>query len=194
MDNQQEAIFYIKYNWYPQRLHAMQVISNLLDELLEDIVHYLIKIRFLLRYIYYIITCDISVTDITYIITIPISIIQKEIIVGTLLGDASLERRKPTHNTRLRFDQTYPDHNLYIQSIYHVFQNLTGPLGVPKIYIRKPDKRTGKVYMSIAFKTRALESLNCFYDLFYTYDSLGKRRKIVPTNIGDLLTSRALAY
>lgn len=126
--------------------------------------------------------------------TIPISIIQKEIIVGTLLGDASLERNKPTHNTRLRFDQSYPEHASYLQSIYAIFQNLTGPLGGPKIYSRKPDKRTGKVYTTIAFKTRSLESLNYFYDLFYVYNIDGVRRKVVSSNIGELLTNRALAY
>lgn len=125
---------------------------------------------------------------------IPLSTIQKDIIVGTLLGDASLERNKPTHNTRLRFDQTFPKHAAYLQSIYSVFQNLTGTLGTPKIYTRKPDKRTGKVYSSIAFKTRALKSLNYYNDLFYTYDNNGKRRKVVPTTIQELLTNRALAY
>ena len=37
-------------------------------------------------------------------------------------------------------------------------------------------------------------SLNYYYDLFYIYDNNGKRRKIVPTNIAELLTPCALAY
>lgn len=126
---------------------------------------------------------------------IPITAIQRDIIVGTLLGDASMERNKPTHNARLRFDQSYPEHACYLTSIYIAFKNLTGPLGAPKIHIRKPDKRTGKVYKSIAFKTRSLESLNYFSpegDLFYKYDDKGRR--VVPTIIGELLTSRSLAY
>lgn len=124
----------------------------------------------------------------------PFNTIQKDIIVGTLLGDASLERNKPTHNTRLRFDQTYPKHASYLESLYILFQDFTGTLGAPKIHTRKPDKRTGKVYRTIAFKTRSLKSLNYFYDLFYTYDTNGKRRKVVPANIKELLTNRALAY
>ena len=127
--------------------------------------------------------------------TPPFSTIHKDIIVGTLLGDSSLERNKPpTHNSRLRFDQSYPQHASYLESIYLIFQDFTGTLGAPKIHTRKPDKRTGKVYSTIAFKTRALEPLNYFYDLFYTYDVNGKRRKVVPSNIKELLTSRALAY
>lgn len=124
----------------------------------------------------------------------PLTIIQKDVVVGTLLGDSSLERNKPTHNTRLRFDQSYPEHASYLQSIYAIFKHFTGPIGAPKIHIRKPDKRTGKVYTSIAFKTRALECFNPFYDLFYKYDNNGKRYKVIPMNIKELLTSRALAY
>lgn len=33
---------------------------------------------------------------------------QKEIIIGILLGDAFLERSKPSHNARLRIEQSYP--------------------------------------------------------------------------------------
>lgn len=153
------------------------------------------KVKRFLRCFASIFTCNILIEDITYImLIIPIPTLQKEVVVGTLLGDASLERNKPTHNIRLRFDQSYPEHASYLQSIYNIFQNITGPLGIPKTHIRKPDKRTGKVYTTIAFKTRALESLNYFYDLFYVYDSEGKRRKVVPKNIGELLTRRSLAY
>ena len=53
-----------------------------------------------------------------------------------MLGDASLERNKPTHNARLRFDQTYPDHKDYVEHLYSIFSNLTGPLGKPKIHVR----------------------------------------------------------
>lgn len=137
----------------------------------------------------------IEITEVVTIIAIfPITPIQKEVIVGTLLGDASLERAKPTHNTRLRFDQSYPQHDSYLRSLYVIFHELTGPLSSPKIHTRKPDVRTGKVYSTIAFKTRAIESLNYFYTLFYVYDSDGKRRKVVPMNIKELLSARALDY
>ena len=59
----------------------------------------------------------------------------------------------------------------------------------PKVYIRKPDLRTNKIYSSIQFKTLALPCLNYYKDLFYK-----DGKKIIPTNINDLLTARALAY
>jgi hypothetical protein len=49
--------------------------------------------------------------------------------------------------------------------IYSQFINLAGK--GPKVYIRKPDKRTNKIYSSMQFKTLALPCLNYYYDLFY---------------------------
>jgi hypothetical protein len=42
---------------------------------------------------------------------------QKEALVGIILGDGSLERRKTTHNTRLRIEQAYPEKESYLLSI-----------------------------------------------------------------------------
>lgn len=59
----------------------------------------------------------------------------------------------------------------------------------PKIVIRKPDKRTGKIHRSISFKTAHMPCLNYYYDLFYDNNI-----KVVPKNIHELLTARGLAY
>lgn len=48
--------------------------------------------------------------------SIVLTSLQKNVLVGTILGDASMERVKPTHNTRVRYDQTYPAHNSYLLS------------------------------------------------------------------------------
>jgi len=79
-------------------------------------------------------------------------------------------------------------------SLYDIFSNLCGK--APRIVQRKPDKRTGKVYQSISFKSLNIESLNYYSELFYIYknDGLQRKIKIVPGNIKDLLTPRALAY
>jgi len=45
------------------------------------------------------------------------------------------------------------------------------------------DKRTGKIYGAVSFNTY---SLPCFYKLYSLFYLEGK--KIVPSNIGDLLT------
>lgn len=77
--------------------------------------------------------------------------IQKDVLVGTLLGDASIEKNKPNHNSRIRFDQTFPMHASYINFLYSTFLNLVGKH--PMVNFRKEDKRTGKIYSSISFKT-----------------------------------------
>lgn len=113
---------------------------------------------------------------------------QREIMIGVILGDAHVIRRvKPTHNTRIRFDQAYPAHEEYLRHLYSIFSNLTK--SEPKIITRKPDKRTGKIYESIRFTTRNLPCLNEFQDLFYP-----EGIKKIPGNISELLTEKGLAY
>jgi len=124
--------------------------------------------------------------------SIVLTSLQTDVLVGTLLGDACMEREKPTHNPRIRFDQTYPGHEKYLLSLYEIFKDLTGT--PPRIYTRKPDKRTNKIYKTIAFKSLRYPCLNYYYDLFYKYDELNKRYKVVPNNIKELLNARSLAY
>jgi len=69
-----------------------------------------------------------------------------------------MERDKPSHNPRIRFDQSYPVHEDYLLSLYDIFKELVGT--PPKIHIRKPDKITNKIYQSIAFKTLRYPILN----------------------------------
>ena len=60
-------------------------------------------------------------------------------IIGTLLGDASMERDKPSHNPRIRFDQTYPAHEAYLLSLYENFKELVGT--PPKIHTLRSKTR-----------------------------------------------------
>lgn len=112
---------------------------------------------------------------------------QKDVIVGTILGDACIEKAKPTHNARIRFDQTFPFHATYLMRLYIIFHNMVKR--TPKVHIRKEDKRTGKRYSTMRFKTLAFPCLNSYFHLFYVNGI-----KVVPYNIGELLTRRALAY
>lgn len=116
-----------------------------------------------------------------------LSEIQKETLIGVLLGDAYLRRPKPNHNTKLVFDQSNSLHKDYLLHLYEVFEPFT--VSSPKVTNRKPDIRTGKVYNSIKFSTLSLPCLNYYYELFYP-----NGKKIVPNNIDELLTARSLAY
>jgi hypothetical protein len=112
---------------------------------------------------------------------------QEESLIGIILGDGYIERKKFTHNTRLRLEQAYPKNEKYLLSLFSLFKSLT--ISEPKVIIRKPDKRTNKIYKSIAFKTSAMFCLNKYHELFYKNGV-----KFVPDNIHELLTARGLAY
>ena len=112
---------------------------------------------------------------------------QKESLIGIVLADGSLERAKPTHNTRLRIDHTYPEQKEYVFSLQTLFASLIAI--EPSINVRKADPRTGKVYKSISTKTLRFPCLNEYHDLFYK-----DKIKFVPLNIQDLLTPRGLAH
>jgi hypothetical protein len=108
----------------------------------------------------------------------------KQIIVGLLLGD--LNAQKQNLNARLRFGQGVV-HKEYIKHLYELFKNFISM--VPQIQNSSPDKRTGKVYRSLHFNTISLPCFNELYELFYVNGV-----KIVPLNIGELLTPLGLAY
>ena len=48
--------------------------------------------------------------------------IQKEALIGIILGDGFLERGKPTHNTRIRLEQSYPEKSEYLKSLYELLE------------------------------------------------------------------------
>lgn len=104
-------------------------------------------------------------------ITISPSQIQREIIIGTILGDWSLEFNGYI-GTRLQIKQSlkYKD---YVFWLFRKLRNLcnSGP---------KQRKDNHQWY----FSTRALKELTSLHKLFYK-----KRRKIIPENISELLIS-----
>ena len=109
-------------------------------------------------------------------LAITLTPLQIDVLVGTMLGDAHIERIKPTHNSRIRFDPSFPAHASYLMMLYGIFYNLTTK--GPSVSIRSPDRRTGNIYSSLAFKTQTLPCLNYWHSLFYPNGV-----KVVPTHI-----------
>ena len=114
---------------------------------------------------------------------------QKEIIIGTMLGDATIPRRDKgaRPGKSIKFDQrlqVYP----YVHHLYNVFQPLVGT--GPKVAYRSS---SGKY--SIWFRTYAHDSILFYHNLFYVQDpSTEKFVKRVPPDIHKYLTARSLAY
>jgi len=108
----------------------------------------------------------------------------KQILVGLFLGDLWANKRGV--NTRLRFKQG-TCHKDYISHLYELFANFCPQ--APKMEISLPHKLTGKLYETMLFYTY---SLPCFSEFFSPFYSEGQ--KIIPSNIGDLLTPLGLCY
>jgi hypothetical protein len=112
----------------------------------------------------------------------------KEILIGLFLGDIYATKRSVNGNTYLYFGQSVI-HKDYIYHLYDLFKSYCNL--EPTTSNRLPDKRTGKIYTRITFITYSLPCFNEIYCLFYLKEG-GK--KIVPLNIGELLTPIGLAY
>lgn len=113
-----------------------------------------------------------------------ITTIQQEVLIGTLLGDGRLESRSKSGSARLRVHHSESQKDFLFWK-YNLLVNLV---------TRKPwqvtwtGKQTGNRYTAWFFHTKTLSTLRDLHRLFYP---AGK--KMVPINIGNLLTPRALA-
>jgi hypothetical protein len=93
---------------------------------------------------------------------------------------------KTNSNIRLRFEQGTV-HDDYLLHLYDLFKSCCPQ--APKVYTRLPDKRTGEIFYRISFYTYSLPCFTDIFDLFYL-----DGKKIIPSNIGDLLTPLGLCY
>nr|QVG61540.1 hypothetical protein [Rhizoctonia sp.] len=116
-----------------------------------------------------------------------LSEIQKEILVGLLLGELCCKKQIKTWNPRLVFEQGVC-HKDYVYHLYELFKDYC--LSAPKMVNRPPHVRTGEFHTSVQFSTMSLPCFNGFYNLFYS----GVGKKVVPSNIKELLTPLGLAF
>ena len=110
----------------------------------------------------------------------------KDILVGLLLGDLYAQKRSTKGNTLLRFEQGFL-HKEYIDHLYDLFKNYC--VSEPKVTNRLPNKVTGKTYTRVTFHSMSLPCFNELHNLFYH-----EGKKVVPDNIGLILTPLSLAY
>ena len=120
------------------------------------------------------------------VVNIVVDDVINQVIIGVLLGDARVDRQKPSYNPRLCFEQgeLNKDYLFHLFDIFSPFCGVTSPSFRTKFH-----KRNNKFYNSYLFKTLSFPCFNYYYDLFYPSGS-----KVVPLNIGQLLTPISLAY
>ena len=109
----------------------------------------------------------------------------KQVLIGNILGDVYMRRFSIKANTRIVFRQG-SNNSSYLLHLYDLFKSFVKTY--PKIS-KILDNNTGKIRYNISFATLALPCFNELYESFY---SGGK--KIIPSNIADLLTPVSLAY
>jgi hypothetical protein len=121
--------------------------------------------------------------------TLSLNAIQKEILVGTLLGDATIAKNK-TVAFNVKFEQKLANEN-YINHLYEIFEPYVGT--PPKV--RTITGGGAKDRKSIWFRTYRHIDFKFYYDFFYRKDNATDfRKKRVPKLIHKFLTPRALAY
>jgi LAGLIDADG DNA endonuclease family len=118
-----------------------------------------------------------------YKTTLQLTDVQREIVVGILIGDAHLETQNGGRSYRLKIEQGL-HHAVYVEHLYTEFRQWV--LTPPK---PKMSKSRGVTTLNIAFQTVSHEELAIYGRLFYR-----DRRKIVPEAIRELVTPRTLAY
>lgn len=109
---------------------------------------------------------------------INLSLEQKEVLIGTILGDGILERHG--NYTRLRVCHGKKQKN-YTQWKYNIFCNLT--TNKVKCFPSEKHWKTGKIYYYCKFDTICAKELNWYHKIFYVNGI-----KQVPKNIINLLT------
>ena len=118
-----------------------------------------------------------------------LTLIQKDILIGTLLGDATIVKQKSI-NFNIKFEQKIANQD-YINFLYEIFEPYVGT--PPRVRNIKDNKTKSR--QSIWFRTYRHIDFKFYYDLFYIKDSKTLlKKKRVPKNIHKFLTARALAY
>lgn len=116
--------------------------------------------------------------------SIELSQIQKDILIGLILGDGYISNKYSTSYLKI-------DHSLeqkeYAEDIFSKFSNIFKSLNY---YTRKTvDKRNNKLYKSVVLQSLSIKELRVYRDLFYNENT-----KIIPNDIEELLTPIGLAY
>ena len=109
---------------------------------------------------------------------------QKDILIGSMLGDGCLESQNKNRTYRLKIEQSF-SHKEYVDWLYRKLKNLV--LTEPKIKIKKIGSKS---YQNYGFQTISCSQLRFFAHQFYDQNS---KKKKIPKIIGKLLNPLALA-
>lgn len=117
-----------------------------------------------------------------YKLSLQLSDLQREILVGSMLGDGCLALMPNGKSARFMIEQSY-SHKEYVDWLYKIFRPWVNK--IPRHVSRRV---WGRQYEKYLFQTLSHPELLRFRQIFYR-----GRRKIVPQEISEILTPRAFA-
>jgi hypothetical protein len=101
---------------------------------------------------------------------------QREILIGIMLGDASLETQNNGQTYRLLVEQATKEHGPFVMHLYEKFKPLV---------LTPPKEKNTNLY----FKTLSIGPLRYYGQIFYQ-----NGKKVLPKDIHKYFTDRSLAY
>jgi hypothetical protein len=117
--------------------------------------------------------------------------LQKDLLIGSLLGDGNMQTYSKGNTWRYRAIHG-SKHVDYILYKYKILKDLCGSMPKESFTF---DFRTNKVYSRYSFNTLTNPSLRLFANMFYKFDNKTQKWvKIIPIKIGLFLTPCALAF
>lgn len=127
-----------------------------------------------------------------YLLKLGLSQLQIDLIIGTLLGDANLQ----TYTNGLTWRYRALHSSDHLEYLHHKFEILSSFINASiETESSTFDKRTNKTYKRHYFNTTVQYCFKVIADAFYKYDKKeDKFIKIIPLNIKEFLTPRAIAY
>ena len=133
---------------------------------------------------------------------------QREVLIGTLLGDSSISLRDNKPHYSVKFEQC-TERKEYVEHLYTIFEPFVGTPPKPRFFPEKKESEQSQFepnsfenettvqeprkIKSFWFRTYQHSSLIFYYNMFYKMNG-NEKVKIVPKNIHKFLTPRALAY
>jgi hypothetical protein len=111
--------------------------------------------------------------------TLKLSNIQREVLVGLLLGDAHLETQNRGRTYRVKFEYG-AKHREYAEHLYGLFQRWV---------LSPPQRKLDDSHDNVWFQTVSHPAFR-----FYAHQFYDGHQKCVPRNIHRLLTARSIAY
>jgi len=116
---------------------------------------------------------------------------QKEALHGVMLGDGHLAKRSKTSTPH--YTQTFGQKaGIFASHIYGLFLGFCSPRGFYTYMVQSG--KNSPFYQRWIVSTLVSTEFQPFVDLYYTFNTLGKRIKILPKNIKDIISPVTLAY